>query len=43
MNMSSDQVEALTEDELIGELEARGIDVRDMKDKQTLVNKALSL
>jgi len=43
MNMFSDQVEALTEDELIDELEARGIDIRDMKDKRALVNKALSL
>jgi len=43
MNMSSDQVEALTKEEIIDELEARGVDVSAYSGKQALVNKALSL
>ena len=43
MNMSSDQVEALTKEEIIDELEARGVDVSEYTGKQALVNKALSL
>ena len=43
MNMSSEAVEALDEQELIDELTARGIDVSDYESKQALVNKALSL
>ncbi|MFK7853969.1 MAG: hypothetical protein AB8B79_07650 [Granulosicoccus sp.] len=43
MNMSSDAVEALEDEVLRHELEARGIDVNAFKDRQALVNKALSL
>ncbi|OED39898.1 hypothetical protein AB833_13535 [Chromatiales bacterium (ex Bugula neritina AB1)] len=43
LNMSSDQIEALSEQELIDELAARKIDVSQYPDKQSLVNKALSL
>lgn len=43
MNMTSEAVEALEEEELIHELEARGIDVSAFENKQALVNKALSL
>ncbi|MBX2881052.1 MAG: hypothetical protein KTR32_14005 [Granulosicoccus sp.] len=42
-NMTSDAIEALTEDELIEALSARGIDVSDYKDKSELVNIALRL
>jgi len=43
MNMTSDAVEALDEQELIDELSTRGIDVSAYKNKQALVDKALSL
>jgi len=43
MNMTSEQVEALSEKELMDELKAREIDVSKLLDKQALVNKALSL
>ncbi|MEP3279942.1 MAG: hypothetical protein ABJN26_26050 [Stappiaceae bacterium] len=43
MNMTSDAIEALSEDELKEALSGRGIDVSDYRDKQALVNKALSL
>ena len=43
MNMTSDAIEALPEHELSDELSLRGIDVSGYKDKQALVNKALSL
>lgn len=41
--MSSDEVEALTEQDLTDALQERGIDVSGLKGKQALVNKALSL
>lgn len=43
MNMTSDAVESLSEQELKQELTTRGIDVATFKDKSALVNKALSL
>lgn len=43
LNMTSDAIEALSEDELRAGLEGRGIDVSKYPDKQALVNKALSL
>lgn len=43
MNMTSDAVEALDEQELIDELTTRGIDVSDYNNKQALIDKALSL
>jgi len=43
MNMTSDQVEALSEQDLIDELEARGVDIKKLDSKQAMVNKALSL
>lgn len=43
LNMTSDAIEALPEQDLRDELANRGIDVSTYKDKQALVNKALSL
>ena len=43
MNMTIQQVEALSEQELADELKIRGIDVVQLDGKQALVNKALSL
>jgi len=43
LKLTSDQVEALSEDELKAELVARQIDISQFADKQALVNKALSL
>lgn len=43
LNMTSDAIEALSEQELIDELATRGIDVTLYADKQALINKALSL
>lgn len=43
LNMSSDAIEALDENALREELIARGIDTTGLRDKQQLVNKALSL
>ncbi len=43
MNMTSDAVEALSEDELREGLISRGIDVASYNNKQDLVNRALSL
>ncbi len=43
MNMTSDAIEALPEQALSDELAMRGIDVSQYKDKQALINKALSL
>lgn len=43
LNMSSDAIEALAEDDLIDELVARGVDVSVYTDKRQLVYKALSL
>jgi truncated hemoglobin YjbI len=43
LNLSSDDIEALAEDDLKDEFEARGIDITLYDGKQALVNKALSL
>lgn len=43
LNLSSNDIETLSEDELKEELNARGIDISLYGDKQALVNKALSL
>ncbi|MCR9138319.1 MAG: hypothetical protein NXI27_20130 [Alphaproteobacteria bacterium] len=43
MNMTTEAIEALSEDELKDALIGRGVDVSDYRDKQQLVNKALSL
>lgn len=43
MNMTSDAIEELSEDELKDELSARGVDVIQLPTKQLLINKALSL
>ena len=43
LNMTSDAIEALPEDELRDALKDRGIDVSAYQDKMALVNKALSL
>lgn len=43
LNMSSDDIEALTEEELVEELSARGIDTGAYPGKSQLVSKALSL
>ena len=43
LNLSSDDIEALSEDELKDEFVARGIDIVNYDTKQALVNKALSL
>lgn len=43
MNMTSDAIEALSEDELINALVDRGVDVTGYQTKDALVNKALSL
>lgn len=43
MNMTSDAIEALSEEELRDGLAGRGVDVTEFHDKQQLVNKALSL
>ena len=43
LNLSSDDIEALSEDELKDEFVARGIDIQIYDSKQALVNKALSL
>ena len=43
LNMTTTAVEALPEQELRKELTARGIDISQFMDKQTLVNKALNL
>jgi len=43
MNMTSEQVEALSEVDIKAELQARGVDVSELTNKQALINKALSL
>lgn len=43
MNMTSDAIEALSEDELKEALIGRGVDVTEYRSKQQLINKALSL
>ncbi len=43
LNLSFDAIEALSEEELIDELVARGIDINLLASKSQLVNKALSL
>ena len=43
LNMTSDAIEALSEDELKYALDARGVDIAALETKQDLVNKALSL
>ena len=43
LNMPSDAIEALSEDELKDELEARGIDINHLQDKAQLVNTAMRL
>ncbi len=43
MKMTSDDIEALSEAELRGALQSRGIDVSELTDKVKLVSKALSL
>lgn len=43
LNMTSDAIEALSEQDLMDELTTRGIDVSLYKDKQALFNKVLSL
>jgi hypothetical protein len=43
MNMTSDAIEALSEDELKEALISRGVDVTEYQNKEELVNKALNL
>lgn len=43
LNMTSDAIEALSEEELKEALMGRGVDVTQYRDKEQLVNKALSL
>jgi len=43
LNMTSDEIEQLTHQELMDELSARGVDTSTLTDKKSLVNKALSL
>jgi len=43
MKMTSDQIEALTEQELLDELVARRVDTSQFNNKEAMVNKALSL
>ncbi len=43
LNMTSEAIEALSEDDLKDALDARGVDVAALATKQDLVNKALSL
>ena len=43
MNMTSEQIEALSEEALKEALTGRGVDVSELGDKALLVSKALSL
>lgn len=43
LNMTTEAIEALTEDELIAELNQRGVDVGTLVSKSALVNRALNL
>ena len=43
MRMSSDEIEALSEDELRDALAARKVDVTQYSDKKELINQALRL
>jgi len=43
LNMTSDEIESLSEQELCDELAMRGIDITQYADKHAMVNKALSL